>query len=1206
MKWITVILALLIGSVAWAQPDTLTTRLFTPDDMIYRKGMYESYTSAGGDTVYHSFSPIDVRQYGVEGDGTDVSDEFAALMDSVAAWEGRVFLYFPEPDSLYNITGVAIDDTTTLLMGAVPDYISGGAPRQLHGTGSPTMYAPVGSIYQDGAASGDSALYIKASGDNADGWYPAFMVEDIMEIYSPTYLSLGLSGKYSSNLTFLTEEADTTRFLMNLDYNGNMTFFKTREGQDGIGYIVLDDDYISVARPFVSGYATLSQGDPTPDVSDANFFLTANIDTVKISTFEGGFAGQRIEILILDGYTSFVETENGNIRVRGDIYGEQLGYISFYHYGDTWYELSRQGDVVEDDPVGPPPDTTSPVVMNNSSVWYTCESDDVYLHARIYTDEPAKMRLRYSLDSGATYAEGDTIAWSAEHVSDSYDLVSNVFVDIDCGDLCSAEESYYFQAQAIDESDNEGFWAYLGEITVVHTEAFTVSAVFGHIIEDGELTITGSGFGTGPTVHMFDDFQAHPDSALIDGLKSVIGHHPHSWYGGGTPIRVRTTGDNRWMYVDYMDYPMNGLKDTYFMDGSSSLMEFYVEYDMVRSYAGTRPHHQKHFWIYSDTDGHGSNPTSQGAGYAINCSIGSDYDNPTDPECSWNILVGNESGGFETVYYFGGDGGNCADEIGVWHHWSHHLEHSAVDTEDGYLRITLDHDEVYENSSLKTREEDRRTTGWLLGGHAQNEGGDAITSKFSGYDNVYIASNPARVYITDAATLSGSTVAALCPDVESWSNSSIAVTDVRTYGFEADDTCYVIVVNEDGTESSWGPSTIHAAPGVDETPPVFSATPTITFPMHPVSGNYMIRVRATCDEEFQMFAQWRESTGDAWAPADSTNSGYWSEWGTVNVDETAETTESEPDSLYARVIARNRVGLHQASFTLLDSIEIASTEEYHPYTWFFSNSSTMTGIGAYDEAVTDSMWTASIWAEYPDTTVVGTGFADESGRCDVLLHQYDSQEDYLPIDSGDDKRAVIVYFGGVAPAINGIEITGAYLGIIADYQGAFLTQAGQWFSIAALHKNGLSDWVMSAGSPDEDACYNHYDHSDADEWATAIEELTEESDWGTWRNYNPVEFYGYDANDPNHAPIWFDVTDQCQAISDLDDPDDYGGFMLWGKDDLNLYRRLVLRMHDNAGTANRPALMITGLVQSATPPARTAPPGDGIDSLPPYGQPKKH
>jgi len=87
---------------------------------------------------------------------------------------------------------------------------------------------------------------------------------------------------------------------------------------------------------------TFPNGDTTPDVQDGMVFKTANAGATTITTFDNGFVGQKITIILGDANTTIADTDN--IILKSAYTSLTNDSIRFSYDGTNWREISRTVD----------------------------------------------------------------------------------------------------------------------------------------------------------------------------------------------------------------------------------------------------------------------------------------------------------------------------------------------------------------------------------------------------------------------------------------------------------------------------------------------------------------------------------------------------------------------------------------------------------------------------------------------------------------------------------------------------------------------------------------------------------------------------------------------------------------------------------------------------------------------------------------------
>lgn len=316
-------------------------------------------------------------------------------------------------------------------------------------------------------------------------------------------------------------------------------------------------------------------------------------------------------------------------------------------------------------------------------------------------------------------------------------------------------------------------------------------------LADGEtITITGSSFGTGPTVYKWDDFENGTNgTSLTNGGWRCPDSNVDDPIYSSTESHQRVTGEQVASVPD-------GTND-FVYDHPSTLPTAFVCFYWKRTYTDPETccndiaplaYNVKYFEVNHDhtSDYYPAVRLNEG-GYPLNNELQIWGDNGTD--CTGSGTLWHDPIAQSTW-----------TRIDCWIQESSCPGGTFDGTADGFVRIW------YTNGSVKHT---RITDG--------DGGRDNITTNINGgtdhwedvvfgffcrngstcasmwYDDVYIASSPARVEIGDSGTLSSCTHLEVQP-ATSWSDTSITLT-VNQGSFTNGSAVYIYVIDSDGNSS---------------------------------------------------------------------------------------------------------------------------------------------------------------------------------------------------------------------------------------------------------------------------------------------------------------------------------------------------------------------------------------------------------------------
>jgi len=322
-------------------------------------------------------------------------------------------------------------------------------------------------------------------------------------------------------------------------------------------------------------------------------------------------------------------------------------------------------------------------------------------------------------------------------------------------------------------------------------------------MEDGQtITITGSSFGSGPTIVLFDDFssgtpgQTHSSNATVgtwSGTDCIIFEDSElSQEKGarcidspGQLTSVVTFSTTQEVFVSSIVYVPDGY---YFPSAESE--ETYPDQSSM-----------KHFWIMYSSDGYSN---SADPDYFIGAWTGS----------SWYRVGSNDGGGPSTF-----DTGGTDFQWDIPNRWSIWIKGNgtSVSGTDGMFQ------NVNSNSMVQTDYANFKA--WFIGSHTTygfdrvNVVGYVRSGANYSYgqnwviDDMYVAAGSnaaARVEIGDENTYSNCRQLAIITPT-SWSTTSITAT-VRQGLFDTSDTVYLYVIDSSNDVStSYGPLTVGAS-----------------------------------------------------------------------------------------------------------------------------------------------------------------------------------------------------------------------------------------------------------------------------------------------------------------------------------------------------------------------------------------------------------
>lgn len=301
------------------------------------------------------------------------------------------------------------------------------------------------------------------------------------------------------------------------------------------------------------------------------------------------------------------------------------------------------------------------------------------------------------------------------------------------------------------------------------------------IAKDGEtITISGSGFGTGPKVHIFDDFNGGAPGADVD-LKATYG----SWDKQSRAVFVSAGHSG----AGVQGYCQSSLRAAPLYHSFPNTKEIFVSYWWRIPVGGKVPgggvnsyptgSHLKNYWITYD------------GGY--NADGLPDLVLPTYNN-SWKV-TGNQGNGMLNTGAF------SQSEVavdGTWNRTTFHLKQGGTHwgqniRENQSVAIWTSGNSLFESTTPAYFNE-AKLHGWFR----TNTSGAKFVS-----DEFYFASGAnaaARVEIGDAPSYSSCRNLAICTPT-SWSSGSIEAT-VRTGSFKLGEKAYVFVIDKNGNASA--------------------------------------------------------------------------------------------------------------------------------------------------------------------------------------------------------------------------------------------------------------------------------------------------------------------------------------------------------------------------------------------------------------------
>ena len=361
-------------------------------------------------------------------------------------------------------------------------------------------------------------------------------------------------------------------------------------------------------------------------------------------------------------------------------------------------------------------------------------------------------------------------------------------------------------------------------ITASAHAAPSISSVSGTISNGSEVTVAGSSFGTGATILTWDNFEAHTTGTdLAGGSLTPVTTATGNWTTfklspSTDPVEISTTrahGGSKSVFIDWTSETIN----SFGWDGKGPYSQLYISYwrYMTGTYSTSDPDNHKQFYLYGTNTCSGLNEAPQGMplmpqgsstwGYYVNNST-------SQPNYSGtNNLSSNSTYGTGNTKTWS----NTSNAWNRWEFWQKiNSSYSCTPGSncDGELTYWVDATKIYERDDYKFAFCSGSWKGFRLGHMAQGMVGSAE----AWFDDVYIATSPARVEVGNASTWSACTHREIQP-FTSWATGSISVT-FNQGSFANGSTAYVYVVDSAGDISSGSAITIG---GSDTTPPTVTA-----------------------------------------------------------------------------------------------------------------------------------------------------------------------------------------------------------------------------------------------------------------------------------------------------------------------------------------------------------------------------------------------
>jgi hypothetical protein len=339
-------------------------------------------------------------------------------------------------------------------------------------------------------------------------------------------------------------------------------------------------------------------------------------------------------------------------------------------------------------------------------------------------------------------------------------------------------------------------------MTSVAIAAPLIEGVSGTVEDSEEIVISGSSFGSGPTVLLFDDFEGGADGNQLATDLATVGSwnnvQSSAWTSYSTANKISGSLAARF---DSYNYPAN-LHPVIRADAPAAFDTFYASWWQIIPSGDITPGcgyggcNWKTVWVCKDDQCDDADVT-----IATNAAT-----------TSW-LLFGND---YPYLYspYLKDPAGSANDVVtanGVWQRFQFYIK-GATDSSgeeriwqtnsSGNTRLVMDRD----RQTLNSGDTNKRLQ-FFVNGYVRDTPGSHPT-----FDDVYIAyggNAQARVEIGNANTYTGCSNLAVCTPT-SWGATSIVCT-VRQGSFANDDTAYLYVIDEDGLVSDAEEITIGSA-----------------------------------------------------------------------------------------------------------------------------------------------------------------------------------------------------------------------------------------------------------------------------------------------------------------------------------------------------------------------------------------------------------
>jgi len=344
-----------------------------------------------------------------------------------------------------------------------------------------------------------------------------------------------------------------------------------------------------------------------------------------------------------------------------------------------------------------------------------------------------------------------------------------------------------------------------------------ILSVGGEFIDGATIQISGNAFGTAPQVISWDDFEGGADGATLGA--PIIGptwtfQHPSSNtpYPHYSPMQAYSGGQSAkvaWKEPGWSGYSINAFG--WASEGPFNTM--YLSYMRYHDPSQNEPPpDMNHKQLYT------FGPANSGSGY--------------EQQQFMPFMVPDGATSFATmlqatpadIWYWGGDP-RYTNSNYMWRRWEVWLDYEdTASRNDGRFKIWYDLDLKRDASGENLCDvEGGQYVEDLRIGH-MFQGFNALSYVRSFFDDVYVATTPARVELGDAATYEACTRREI-QVAENWSTSFIELP-LRTVTFRSGEQVYLYVIDANGNPSSAYPIELGEFGDPDPGPPGEPGQPT--------------------------------------------------------------------------------------------------------------------------------------------------------------------------------------------------------------------------------------------------------------------------------------------------------------------------------------------------------------------------------------------